>query len=276
MKYPSKIKKLLIIPDGHASPFWDNDRFADLGKFIKSEKPDVIVNLGDLADMPSLSSYDRGKASFEGRRYADDLVAVRDALKLLGGGTNVPKPRRSTGSASNVGSLGNGVYSPKRFIVLGNHEHRINRLVNDQPELNGQLSVDDLGYAEYGWEVLEYRSILSLGGIAFSHDFPTGISGKTISGENVARSLIQKNLVSSVCGHLHTFDHSERTRIDGLKIFGLSAGCYTHPKMIEGWNKNTHHFWWRGVVMLEGVENGYYDKLTAITQRDLKASLGSV
>ena len=45
---------LLIIPDPHANPDYDNDRFKALGKFIMHEKPEVIVWLGDMADLPSL------------------------------------------------------------------------------------------------------------------------------------------------------------------------------------------------------------------------------
>ena len=44
--------KLLIIPDPHANPDYDNDRFKALGKFIMHEKPEVIVCLGDMADLP--------------------------------------------------------------------------------------------------------------------------------------------------------------------------------------------------------------------------------
>ena len=37
--------KLLIIPDAHAEPNYDNDRFAWLGNLIFEEKPDVVVCL---------------------------------------------------------------------------------------------------------------------------------------------------------------------------------------------------------------------------------------
>ena len=70
---------LLIIPDGHAHPDYDNERFRALGKFIIKEKPEYIVCLGDLADLPSLSSYDRGTKGFEGRRYRKDVESVINA-----------------------------------------------------------------------------------------------------------------------------------------------------------------------------------------------------
>ena len=51
--------KLLIIPDAHAEPNYDNDRFTWLGNLIFEEKPDVVVCLGDWFDMASLSSHDK-------------------------------------------------------------------------------------------------------------------------------------------------------------------------------------------------------------------------
>ena len=57
-------KDLLIIPDCHAAPEYDNKRFSALGNFIVEQQPEIIVCLGDLADMPSLSSYDlRGEGT---------------------------------------------------------------------------------------------------------------------------------------------------------------------------------------------------------------------
>ena len=39
------VPKLLIIPDAHAEPNYDNDRFTWLGNLIFEEKPDVVVCL---------------------------------------------------------------------------------------------------------------------------------------------------------------------------------------------------------------------------------------
>ena len=264
MNLQETIRKLLIVPDSHASPKYDNERYHWLGKFILAERPDVIVNLGDFADMPSLSSYDKGKGSFEGRRYVDDVAATINALTTLE--EYEEKARKLDKKAKKK------VYLPRKIITIGNHEARINRACNDAPEFLGAMSVGDLEYAGFGYEVKGYHEPIIVGGIAFSHDFPSGISGRPIGGENIGTTLIQKNLMSSVCGHNHLYHHSERTRVDGRKMFGLSAGCFVHPEMIEGWNKSTHHLWWRGVVMLENVSEGYYDRINAITMRDLAKS----
>ena len=68
----------LLIPDQHAHPDFNNNRADWLGKFILDRKPDVVVNMGDAADMPSLSAYDKGKASFHGMNYQRDIEAHLD------------------------------------------------------------------------------------------------------------------------------------------------------------------------------------------------------
>jgi len=257
------ISKLLIIPDCHAHPEYDNDRFAALGKFIMAERPDVIVCLGDFADMPSLSSYDKGKKSFEGRRYKKDIEAAIDAQEKLFAPLKAYNARKRKNKEKQ--------YKPKLHLTLGNHEARINVATNDNPELDGILSIDDLQYKKFGWRLTPYREKLHLEGIAFSHYFPSGLMGRPIGGVNQARSLITKQHVSCVAGHSHIFDHAEQTIGDeeGTKIFGLSAGCYSHMGQIEGWNKDTAALWWHGVVILEDVSDGYYDTMTAITQRKI-------
>ena len=69
----------LIFSDAHAHPDHDNKRAEWLGKLIMDLRPDVLVNLGDLADMPSLSSHDKGTKGFHGRSYKRDVDAALEA-----------------------------------------------------------------------------------------------------------------------------------------------------------------------------------------------------
>ena len=63
----------LIIPDPHAHPDFHNERADWLGKLIKYLKPDVVINIGDAADMPSLCSYDKCTRAFGVRSYRKDI-----------------------------------------------------------------------------------------------------------------------------------------------------------------------------------------------------------
>ncbi len=52
--------KILVLPDVQAKPDVDFKFLTAIGNYILSKKPDVIVCIGDFADMESLSTYDRG------------------------------------------------------------------------------------------------------------------------------------------------------------------------------------------------------------------------
>lgn len=248
-----KGKKLLIIPDAHAHPEYDNDRFCWLGDYIHEVQPDIVVCIGDFADMPSLSLYDKGKRSFEGRRYVRDVSASVEALE-------------------NLHEYGGHVLAEaEKWIFYGNHEDRINRAANDAAQLEGLISVGDLQFKRHGWKEVSFGESASIGGIRFSHYFTSGVLGRPIGGCHIGSSLCSKLHQSAVQGHSHLLDHAERTRPDGQKIFGLSVGCYTHPKMIEGWNRSTHHTWWRGVVLINELDGeGYYDRIEFRTMRSIR------
>ena len=253
---------LLIIGDPHAHPDYDNDRFTALGEFIVKKQPDIIVCLGDMADMPSLSSYDKGTKGFEGRRYKKDVSAVIDAQEKL----FAPIKEHNKGKAR----LHQKSYKPKYYMTLGNHEDRVSRATNSNPELDGAISIDDFQYKKFGWKCTPFKRSLTIKGITFSHYFTTGVSGRPISSVHVGHALISKLHCSAVQGHSHLYNHAEQTKPDGQKVFGLSGGCYSHPKYSEGWCQDTEFQWWRGVIMLEGLDGeGYYDSIHAITQRSI-------
>jgi hypothetical protein len=50
----------IVIPDVQAKPGVRLDHLDWVGNYIAEKKPDVIVCIGDFADMEALSAYDRG------------------------------------------------------------------------------------------------------------------------------------------------------------------------------------------------------------------------
>lgn len=237
---------ILVIPDSHARPEQDNSRFEALGNFIADKRPDIVVNIGDMADMGSLSSYDRGMVSAEGRRYADDVEATREAVSLIMAPVNREVNKRVANRRKR--------WYPEFHLTLGNHENRINRACNETPSMFGHLSIEDLGYHEAGWNVVPFLKPLVLHEIAFQHYFTSGVMGRPIGGVNHARSLVAKNYMSSVAGHSHLRDFYEDVDAIGRKRFGLVVGCYDEGP--HGYAAATQHRWWSGLTMLHDVHNG--------------------
>lgn len=238
--------KILVIPDLQVKPGIDLTHIDALGNYIVAKQPDVIVNIGDLADMPSLSSYDVGKKAFEGRRYKDDISSVIEAQERL----FAPLLAYNDKQIKNAKRR----YRPRTLITLGNHENRINRAVNDDAKLDGVLSVSDLRYKYYWGEVYDFLDVSIVGGVAFSHYFITGNAGRPAA---TAQAQLNKKHMSCVAGHQQGFQMATASRADGKRITSIIAGsAYEHDEEYMGAQGNNH---WRGVLMLHNVADGEFD-----------------
>ncbi len=240
--------KHLILPDLQIKPGCDVSYLSHIGKYIAEKEPDVIVQIGDAADMPSLCSYDVGKKSFEGRRYRDDIRAVEDAFHQL----MLPIRTHQLELKKNKKKL----YIPRMVITLGNHENRINRVVEGDPKLEGTISVDDLGFTAFGWEVFPFLDVVVIDGVAYSHYFTSGVMGRPVTS---AKMLVQKKHQSCVQGHIQNWELHREVRADGTPVIGLFAGsCYLHNEDYLGPQGNNYD---RGLWMLHEVANGSFQPM---------------
>ena len=234
----------LVIPDQHAHPDFSNERADWLSKLIVDIKPDVIVNIGDAADMPSLSSYDKNKRIFQGRSYKKDIDSHLDFQDRMF--HQMKKQKKKL---------------PKRYVFEGNHERRIEKALDLSPELEGTISFNDYRFEDYYDETIRYSGgtpgIKEIDGVHYAHYFVSGVMGRPISGEHPAYSLLTKQFVSCTCGHIHTADYSIRTTVHGKKINGLVCGVYQDYD--SQWAGEVNKLWWRGVVVKHNVEDGNYD-----------------
>ncbi len=239
---------ILVLPDVQAKPGVDFTFLTRIGTYLVEKKPDVVVCIGDFADMESLSSYDKGMRSFEGRRYKKDIEAAKDAMCafLTPLWEYNDKMRRNKMKT----------YTPRMVMTLGNHEDRINRAVEKDPALDGLLSTDNLGYAEDGWEVHKFLEVVNIEGIAFSHFFQTGVMGRPASS---AQAQLNKKHQSCVAGHQQGRQIATAFKADGAEIVSIIAGsCYEHDERYLGPQGNKH---WRGFLMLYDVHGGQFDPM---------------
>lgn len=238
--------KHLVIPDVQSKPGHDFSYLTKIGIYATEKKPDVIVCLGDFADLPSLSSYDVGKKSFEGRRYKADVEATHRAMDAL----------LSPLKAYNERAVKNHKerYTPRLVLTLGNHENRINRAVNDDPKLEGTIGIEDLKYEEYGWEVFPFLDVVVLDGIAYSHYFTTGLLGRPCT---TASAQLTKKHMSCIAGHQQGLQVATAHTADGRRLTSIIAGsCYEHNEDYMSSQGNNH---WRGFLVLHDVKDGEFD-----------------
>jgi len=235
----------MVIPDTQVKPDVDLSFLSWIGQYAVDKKPDKIIMIGDFADMHSLSSYDQGKKSFEGRRYKDDIAAVHSGLELL----FTPMWEYNIKAKKNHEPR----YKPKLYLTLGNHEDRITRAVESDAKLDGTIGLADLGYESFGFTVYPYLEVVVLDGIAYSHFFTSGVAGRAVPN---ARQLIMKKHMSATMGHNQNWDIHREVRADGKPILGLFAGaCYLHEEEYLGPQGNTYD---RGIWMKHEVDDGVY------------------
>ena len=239
---------ILVLPDVQAKPGIDFTYLTRIGQYMVDKKPEIVVCIGDFADMCSLSSYDKGKKSFEGRRVMKDIEAAKDAMCAF----LTPLWEYNDKMKQQKGKL----YKPRLVMTLGNHENRINSAINNDPMLAGLLSTDLLGYAEDGWEVYEFLKVVVIEGIAFSHYFTTGLMGRPAS---TASAQLNKKHMSLIAGHQQGKQIATAFKADGREITSIITGsCYEHDEDYLGPQGNKH---WRGFLMLHDVDDGSFDPM---------------
>lgn len=239
-------KTHFVLPDVQVKPEHDTTFLRAIGQYIVDKKPDVVVCLGDFADMPSLSSYDVGTKAFEGRRYRNDISAVHAAMDNLLGPINEHNEQARRNHKER--------YKPRMVFTLGNHENRITKATNTDPKLDGVLSIEDLKYSEYGWEVYPFLDVVVIDGIAYSHYYSSGVMGRACV---TAQQQLAKKHQSCIAGHQQGYQIAMGHKADGSRLTSVIAGsCYKHDEPYLNSQTNNH---WRGCLMLHEVNNGEFD-----------------
>lgn len=226
-----------IIPDTQNRMYipWDHIMWA--AEEIAERRPSTIIQIGDWADMPSMSGYDKGKHSYQDKRYADDIRASELTWEMLDG-----RIRKVRG------------YQPRKVFTRGNHEDRISRALEYEPYLIDWVQVEDTDPPE-GWEVYGFKEVVVIDGVAYSHYFYNPMTGKPYGGENILLRI--KNV-----GYSFTMGHQQilltgMRYVGNRQIRGTVAGAfYLHDEDYKGPQGNHH---WRGIIFKTHVRDGQYD-----------------
>lgn len=241
----------LVIPDTQVRPGVPLEHLTAAGNYIVEHRPDVIVQIGDWADMHSLSSYDKGTKAGEGARYEDDIQASKEAMDVFFQPLYEYNARRVKQKLRQ--------YRPRLVLTLGNHENRINRHANAYPMLAGKLSTDDLQYGDYGFQVCDFLDTIQLDGVLYAHYFPRNAAGRivqTIRGAPSAATQVRREMQSCTSGHLQGFDYSLYQTGRGRKHGLIVGSFYLHEEDYLGPQGTAY---WRGIVHKHSVNNGEYD-----------------
>lgn len=175
----------------------DHDRacFEITLEFIKDFKPNWIVLGGDQLDLGLISSYNKFKLKTrEGKRlYQDYRNFQKDILDRLE--EVLPK-------------------NCKRFFMMGNHEYRIERLLEKHPEYEGLIEIEKHLKLD-NWKIIPFNDVFNIGHMHFTHGWYWNkyYAEKTL---RIAQKMI-------FCGHVHT-----------PQVYTAVSPAYTLPKMCIG------------------------------------------
>lgn len=213
---------------------WDHIMWA--AAEVAERRPSVIIQGGDFGDMPSLSSYDKGKFGYETRRYEADIRAIELGWEMLDG------PIRKVRG-----------YHPRKIFTRGNHEDRISRALSYDPYLIDTIILEDADPPE-GWEVYEYREVVFVDGVGYSHFFYNPMTGRPYGG--TIDNRLKQIGYSFTMGHQQTLQTGIRY-VGNRQIRGTVAGAfYLHDEDYKGPQGNHH---WRGILFKTHVRDGQYD-----------------
>lgn len=237
----------LVIPDTQVKPGTGKAHILAAGRLAREERPQSIIVIGDWWDFPSLSSYDKGTVSAEGKRYLDDVRAGNEAMKAFLAEALRPKS-----------------YRPNLYFTIGNHEARADKHMQANPHLDGVMGLKDLHLE--GFKVSPFLELCHVDGIAYSHYFANPFSGRPYGG--TIQNMLNKIGFSFTMGHKQCLDIGRKDLCNGKAIQGLIAGAfYTQDEEYKGPQGNKH---WRGLIMKHNVRQGEYDLETWTMRRLMK------
>jgi hypothetical protein len=226
----------IVIPDVQAKPGVRLDHLDWVSSYIAEKKPDVVVCIGDFADMESLSVYDRGTIRGEGKRVHRDLKTAREAMDRL---------------TANWGRSKD--YTPEMHMTMGNHEYRLNRFVHENPHWEEIIGDHMLHYADWGWKVHPYLKPVEVDGVRYCHYFISGSKGNPVSS---APALLRNSKASSIMGHNQKTDVAFHPYTHQWAIF--CGCCYLHDEPYLGPQGNDVR---RQILVLHEVEDGKFDPM---------------
>jgi len=221
----------------------------------KTKREQLLAKIGQTLEEEGITSFDEldeekrtalvAKIFNEDR--AEDIEAAKEGMKLL----LAPLKEHQAKQRKNKEK----VYKPRKVFLLGNHENRIDRAINNSPALEGLISTKDLGY-EQDWEVSPFLHPVFINGVGFNHYWPVGAMGRPAG---TAAAIISKLHMSCVAGHQQGKQVAYGKRADGKSICGIIAGSYyLHDESYMDKLSNRH---WRGLLILNEVEDGHFDEL---------------
>jgi len=248
-------QRILVIGDLHQDP-----RYPDrvpimtwMARYASENKFDRIVQVGDWSTFDSVNQHDRNETL-----NARSKPGVRDDLENL----------QQTHRAFRLG-MADG-YLPKMDFLLGNHENRLERFENANPEAADTFTLSrDQTFNQFGWRTRPYGELFYVEGVAFTHH-PTNGAGRAYGGKTGPQRAANESTVAVVSGHTHRRQVHDSPKIGPVdSISMVEVGCGMPWGSVENYARHSLTGWWWGVVPMT-VQDGIITDLNFVSMINLR------
>lgn len=214
-------KRVLVIPDCHF-PFVCKRSMGKLLDRLKQHKPDVVIQLGDLLDLFSLSRFPKSQNTI-GMTPAEEVAYGRAGAEEMWGYICKKLPRA------------------KKFQLLGNHSNRLNKAIEERlPELCGVIDMKHLWEFDGVETVHDIREELVIDKVCYLHGYRSKLGDQA-----------KYNLMNTCVGHSHR-GGVFFTSIKGKTIWELNAGYIADPQSKAlGYTKQRWTQWTIGYGLID-------------------------
>ena len=248
----SKVR-VVCIGDAHDSPaIEDKSRFTWIAEYIKREKPDIVIQIGDFVTLDSLNSH-IGNETYHGRAkptFISDMASFNKALEAM------------------------PIDGPEKHCTLGNHERRLYLFEDRAPEAYGMMQHELQSIFErHKWTFSPYGMPYVVGGVSFVH-CALNTLGKSYGGKNAEGTIANDAVGDWVIGHSHRERMHRAPKLGPNNFVKIAnVGCALPDGHLEDYATHTLTGWSYGIADMT-IQGGHIQDYRFVSMAHLSEAYG--
>jgi predicted phosphodiesterase len=229
------IKRAVVIPDQHF-PLHSQEAVNVVLKAIKMVKPDLFINLGDVGEFSTVSSWKYKKVKRPPLEYQIPLIDAE--IKAINEGID------------QFDAVLDKVGCKERYICAGNHDEWLDAFVDMYPYMGDYTFKKACKWVERGYKYREYNQPLKIGKLTFIHGAYTTMYH--------AKKHLEAYGENIIYGHVHDVQRHTLTKLGGT-IGAWSLGCLKNMSAGKNkWLRGRLHNWVHAFAIVDWFNDGNF------------------
>jgi UDP-2,3-diacylglucosamine pyrophosphatase LpxH len=229
---PTKVKRWVILSDIH-HPEMCKSAFSAVLDFIRRNKTDGVVLLGDNMNCENVSRHTKGKPGLRTKGGVQNDFDTFDRDVMIPLELTVPK-------------------GCTKVWFEGNHEAWLAQWLEENPEFDGAISFDkSLHLTKRGWKMVAQGEHYNIGKAYLIHGDQVG------SGMYVAKKLVDSYCATAIMGHVHTASMMTKTSQVKKRDKWIGITLPTLGTVSPKYAKGQPNTWLNGFGIVEEQADGF-------------------